>query len=121
MSASTQTTTASHGTRQFPGNCTMEMALKTIVDVYHRYSSREGELDLLSFNDFKTLMTEQAPTFLKACDRNRSGYLKELFKETDINKDRDLTFEEFIIVLSKVTDDAHRLIHGHDRCAPDDD
>ncbi|NXQ82064.1 M126 protein, partial [Nyctibius grandis] len=32
-----------------------------------------------------------------------------------INKDRDLTFEEFIIVLSKVTDDAHRLIHGHDR------
>nr|XP_013797901.1 PREDICTED: protein S100-A7-like [Apteryx mantelli mantelli] len=107
--------------RQFPGNCTLEMALKGIVDIFHRYSSREGELDLLSYKDFQSLLTEQAPTFLAACDRNRRGYLKELFKETDINKDRELSFEEFCIVLAKVTDDAHRIIHGSDRCAPETD
>ncbi|XP_010309853.2 protein S100-A7-like [Balearica regulorum gibbericeps] len=119
MSATTQTTTALPNTPQFPGNCTLEMALKTIVDVYHRYSIREGELDLLSFNDFKTLLTEQAPNFLQACDRHQQDYLRKLFKETDINKDRELTFEEFTIILSKLTDDAHRISHGDDRCTPD--
>ncbi|KAM6039473.1 PREDICTED: protein S100-A7-like [Chlamydotis macqueenii] len=116
MSASTQPET-----RQFPGNCSLEMALKAIVDVYHRYSVRQGKLDLLSFNDFKTLLSEQTPTFLKACDRNRRNYLSELFKETDLNKDKELTFEEFTIVLAKITDDAHRISHGEDRCTPDKD
>uniref|UniRef100_A0A663DZM6 S100/CaBP-9k-type calcium binding subdomain domain-containing protein n=1 Tax=Aquila chrysaetos chrysaetos TaxID=223781 RepID=A0A663DZM6_AQUCH len=67
------------------------MALKTIVDVYHRYSIREGQLDLLNFNDFRTLLTEQAPTFLQACV-SASG-------DTDLNKDSELTFEEFTIEL----------------------
>uniref|UniRef100_A0A663DZF3 EF-hand domain-containing protein n=1 Tax=Aquila chrysaetos chrysaetos TaxID=223781 RepID=A0A663DZF3_AQUCH len=119
MSASTQRTATLPETQQFPGNCTLEMALKTIVDVYHRYSIREGQLDLLNFNDFRTLLTEQAPTFLQ--DRNKREYLRTLFEETDLNKDSELTFEEFTIVLAKLTDDHHlkftesflsHLMHG---------
>lgn len=53
--------------------------------------------------------------------RDRANYLRDLFKETDLNKDRQLTFEEFTIVLAKLTDDAHRLSHGHDPCGPDRD
>ncbi|KAM9625410.1 protein S100-A8-like [Harpia harpyja] len=121
MSASTQSTATLPETQQFPGNCTLEMALKTIVDVYHRYSIREGQLDLLNFNDFRTLLTEQAPTFLQACDRNKREYLRKLFEETDLNKDSELTFEEFTIILAKLTDDAHRISHRDDRCIPDKD
>ncbi|XP_040433759.1 protein S100-A8-like [Falco naumanni] len=121
MSVSSHTTTTCNETGKFPGNCTLEAALKTIVDVYHRYSIREGQLDLLNFNDFKTLLTEQAPTFLQACGRNRAGYLQSLFNETDLNKDSELTFKEFTIVLAKVTDDAHRISHKDDRCGPDKD
>ncbi|NXK24119.1 M126 protein, partial [Arenaria interpres] len=36
-----------------------------------------------------------------------------------LNKDRELTFEEFTIILAKITDDAHRIIHNDDRCTPD--
>ncbi|NXN21219.1 M126 protein, partial [Nycticryphes semicollaris] len=36
-----------------------------------------------------------------------------------LNKDKELTFEEFTIVLAKLTDDAHRIIHKDDRCTPD--
>uniref|UniRef100_A0A8C8BNQ3 EF-hand domain-containing protein n=1 Tax=Otus sunia TaxID=257818 RepID=A0A8C8BNQ3_9STRI len=86
------------------------MALKTIVDVYHRYSIREGELDLLNFNDFKTLLNENNPK-----------YMEKLFKETDLNKDKELSFEEFTIILANVSDDAHRIIHKDDRCTPDKD
>lgn len=64
MSSSTH----SHaGSRQFPGNCTLEEALKTIVDVFHRHSARQGDLDLLSAVDFQRLLTEQAPSFLSVC------------------------------------------------------
>ncbi|KAK4807691.1 hypothetical protein QYF61_019389 [Mycteria americana] len=119
MSASTQGTTALPETRHFPGHCTLEVALKTVVDVYHRYSTREGKPDLLSFNDFEALLTEQAPTFLQACNRKNPNYLRNLFKETDLNKDREVAFEEFTMVLAKLSDDAHRLIHHQDRCTPD--
>ncbi|XP_035746605.1 protein S100-A7 [Egretta garzetta] len=117
MSASTQT----RCTQDLPGNCTLENALKTIVDEYHRYSSQEGKMDLLSFKDFKKLMNEQAKEFLQVCNRNNSNYLRDLFEETDLNGDRELSFEEFSIVLAKLTDDAHRISHGHKRCGPDED
>ncbi|KAK2540030.1 protein S100-A8 [Columba livia] len=109
------------GNPEFPGNCSLEAALGAIVDVYHRYSTRGGNLDLLSFDDFNVLLHEQAQHFLQNCGRDRANYLRDLFKETDLNKDRQLTFEEFTIVLAKLTDDAHRLSHGHDPCGPDRD
>ncbi|XP_065509947.1 protein S100-A8-like [Caloenas nicobarica] len=109
------------GHPEFPGNCTLEASLRTIVDVYHRYSTRNGDLDLLNFDDFDILLQEQAKHFLENCGRDRPNYLKGLFKETDLNKDRQLTFEEFTIVLAKLTDDAHRLSHGHNPCGPDQD
>lgn len=73
MSASTH----SHaGSRQFPGNCTLEKALQTMVDVFHRYSIRQGEIDLLSLKDFETLLKEQAPSFLKTCVSARGVILE---------------------------------------------
>jgi len=51
--------------------------------------------------------------------RNRPDYLKMLFEETDMNKDKEVSFKEFTIVLAKVTDDAHHIIHQEDRCKPD--
>ncbi|XP_053857251.1 protein S100-A7A-like [Vidua macroura] len=116
------TSTHSHaGSQQFPGNCTLEKALKTMVDVFHQYSIRQGQIDLLSLGEFRTLLTENAPSFLATCNRNQAGYLDKLFQETDLNKDKELSFEEFTIVLSKLADDAHRISHGSDRCGPDKD
>lgn len=55
------------GNPEFPGNCSLEAALGAIVDVYHRYSARSGNLDLLSFDDFNVLLHEQAQHFLQNC------------------------------------------------------
>uniref|UniRef100_A0A8C3UY93 EF-hand domain-containing protein n=1 Tax=Catharus ustulatus TaxID=91951 RepID=A0A8C3UY93_CATUS len=105
--------------RQFPGNCSLEQALETVVDVYHQYSVRKGQKDLLSTEEFSTLLKEQ-PCPLSQ-DRNQPGYLERLFSETDLNHDKELSFEEFTIVLSKLADDAHRISHGSERCGPDRD
>ncbi|XP_074931186.1 protein S100-A8-like [Phalacrocorax aristotelis] len=121
MSASTHPRTTLPEAQHFPGNSTLEMALKTIVDVYHHYSTKEKHLDFLNFDEFRTLLTEQAPTFLEVCGRNDCNYLNKLFGETDLNKDKEVSFKEFTIVLAKVADDAHRISHHEDRCTPDKD
>uniref|UniRef100_A0A674GGB9 EF-hand domain-containing protein n=1 Tax=Taeniopygia guttata TaxID=59729 RepID=A0A674GGB9_TAEGU len=94
-------------------------ALKTVVDVFHQYSIRQGEADLLNLSDFRTDVTP--PLCPQIQNRNQAGYLDKLFQETDLNKDKELSFEEFTIVLSKLADDAHRISHGSDRCGPDQD
>ncbi|NXA43986.1 M126 protein, partial [Eudromia elegans] len=38
-----------------------------------------------------------------------------------INRDRELSFEEFCIVLAKLADDAHRISHGSERCGREAD
>lgn len=64
---STRTTVPQPKDKQFPGNSSLEKALETIVNVYHQYSIRRAHLDLLNFNEFQTLLKEQAPNFLSVC------------------------------------------------------
>ncbi|XP_060116839.1 protein S100-A7-like [Heteronotia binoei] len=102
-------------------DCTLENALKIIVDIYHQYAPREGKDDYLSQKDLKELLQCQAPTFLSACGRSSPGYIEKLFKEADVDKNKNLTFEETFTVFALLADDAHRISHGEDRCGPDKD
>ncbi|XP_077180329.1 protein S100-A7-like [Paroedura picta] len=101
--------------------CTLEKALKHIVETYHHYAPREGKDDFLSLKDLTELLKCQAPTFLAACNRSNPNYIPQLFKQADINGDRNLTFEESIRVFALLADDAHRISHNEDRCGPDKD
>lgn len=47
--------------------CTLKSALEMIVNLYHRYSAREGKDDFLSLKDLNEFLKCQAPTFLAAC------------------------------------------------------
>ncbi|XP_061485341.1 protein S100-A9-like [Rhineura floridana] len=102
-------------------NCTLERALQTIVNVYHQYAPREGKDDDLSLKDLTELLKFQAPTFLAACNRSSPDYIPQLFKEADVDQNKNLTFEETIKVFALLADDAHRISHGEDRCGPDND
>ncbi|XP_019412314.1 PREDICTED: protein S100-G-like [Crocodylus porosus] len=102
-------------------NCTLQTALEEIVKIYHKYSRSADGNDFLDRKELKLFLTREAPIFLEACNRNKPGYIDELFRETDKNKDKKLSFEEFTKILAKLTDDAHRISHGDDRCGPDQD
>lgn len=53
--------------------------------------------------------------------RGRPDYLLELFRETDIDDDKELSFEEFTVVLAKLTNDTYHIVHEEDRCQPAND
>uniref|UniRef100_A0A6J0V7A6 Protein S100-A7 n=1 Tax=Pogona vitticeps TaxID=103695 RepID=A0A6J0V7A6_9SAUR len=101
--------------------CTLEKAMQIMVDIYHQYAPREGKDDLLSLKDLTELLKCQAPNFLSACNRNRPGYIPQLFKQADVDNNKNLTFEEYMRVFAHLADDAHRISHGEDRCGPDKD
>ncbi|KAF7235499.1 hypothetical protein EYD10_17672 [Varanus komodoensis] len=118
------TTTGHPGTTGSPDcfpHCTLEHAVKTIVDIYHQYCVRDNKDDLLSLKDLRELLKCQAPTFLAACNRSHPGYIEKLFKEADVDGNKQLTFEETIKVFALLADDAHRISHDEDRCGPDKD
>ncbi|XP_015269603.1 PREDICTED: protein S100-A8-like [Gekko japonicus] len=102
-------------------DCTLENAMKIIVDTYHMYAPREGLDDDLSLRDLTEFLKCQAPTFLEACNRGNPSYLPWLFKQCDVDNNKKLTFEEFIKVFCLLADDAHRISHREDRCGPDRD
>ncbi|XP_060614102.2 protein S100-A7-like [Anolis sagrei] len=103
------------------GSCTMDKSCETIVQVFHRYSMRDGKDDNLSFRDLKQFLQDQLPTFLAACGRSRPQYLEELFTKMDVNKDKVLSFEETARIVALAVDDFHRISHNEDRCGPDRD
>ncbi|XP_006031034.1 protein S100-A7 [Alligator sinensis] len=102
-------------------NCTLQTALEEIVRIYHRYSSSANRNDTLDQQELKLFLNREAPTFLEACNRDKPGYINSLFNKTDKNRDKVLSFEEFTRILAMLTDDAHRISHGDDRCGPDQD
>uniref|UniRef100_A0A7M4FZN8 EF-hand domain-containing protein n=1 Tax=Crocodylus porosus TaxID=8502 RepID=A0A7M4FZN8_CROPO len=93
-------------------------ALEVIVNLYHQYSAREGKDDFLSQKDLREFLQCQAPIFLEACV---SGTGQALFRETDKNKDKKLSFEEFTKILAKLAYDTHCISHNLDRCHPGKD
>ncbi|XP_019412315.1 PREDICTED: protein S100-A7-like [Crocodylus porosus] len=101
--------------------CTLESALEVIVNLYHQYSAREGKDDFLSQKDLREFLQCQAPIFLEACNRDKPGYIDKLFRETDKNKDKKLSFEEFTKILAKLAYDTHCISHNLDRCHPGKD
>ncbi|XP_042294883.1 protein S100-A8-like [Sceloporus undulatus] len=109
-----------HGSNALP-SCTMEKAMDIVIKTYHFYSPREKKDDCLSLKDLTELLKDQAPTFLAACNRSRPGYIQELFKQADVDKNKQLTFEETVRVIAILADDAHRISHNEDRCGPDKD
>ncbi|XP_027766645.1 protein MRP-126-like [Empidonax traillii] len=101
--------------RQFPGNCTLEMALQRVVDVFHRYSIRQGELDLLSLGDFQTLrgLSDPPPPLspLSLQHVKNKATIDELFKDLDVNKDAQISFGETMLLIVRVTIATHEHLH----------
>ncbi|XP_057650005.1 protein S100-A8-like [Chionomys nivalis] len=79
----------------------LEKSLENLVEVYHKYSLLKGNNHALYKDDFEKLVTTECPQYIQKKN------VETLFKELDINQDRAINFEEFLVLAVKVGIAAH--------------
>ncbi|XP_004629976.1 protein S100-A8-like [Octodon degus] len=80
----------------------LETALEDIINVYHKYSIGVGHYDVLYRGDLKRLLTNECPQYTK----KRSA--DDWFKLLDVNEDGAVTFQEFLVLVTKLLIEEHK-------------
>ncbi|XP_049622777.1 protein S100-G [Suncus etruscus] len=66
--------------------------------IFEKYAAREGDPDQLSKEELKLLVQTEFPSLLKG-----QNTLDELFKELDKNGDGEVSFQEFQVLVKKIS------------------
>ncbi|KAM7054919.1 protein S100-A9 [Molossus nigricans] len=91
----------------------MECSIETIINIFHQYSTRLGHPDRLNQREFKQMAKKELPNFLKKENR-KPGAVEDIMEDLDTNGDKDLSFEEFAILVGRLTEASHEEMHkGH--------
>uniref|UniRef100_A0A8C8SRM1 Protein S100 n=1 Tax=Pelusios castaneus TaxID=367368 RepID=A0A8C8SRM1_9SAUR len=87
----------------------LERAIEVIIKIYHSYSGKVGHTDTLTKGELKQLIDKQLVNFLK--NKKDTASIDTLFKELDKNRDHQLSFGEFMVLLCRVTVATHDHLH----------
>ncbi|KAJ8273500.1 hypothetical protein GJAV_G00102280 [Gymnothorax javanicus] len=72
----------------------LETAMESLITVFHRYASKEGNSNSLSRRELKDLMENELQTFLKS--QTDPAAVDRIMKNLDTNGDGEVNFEEFV-------------------------
>ncbi|KAM6168246.1 protein S100-A8 [Erethizon dorsatum] len=85
----------------------LEKALNNMIAVYHKYSLAKGNHHAVYKDDLKRLLTNECPQYTKKKDADT------WFKQLDVNEDGAINFQEFLVLMIKVSLRAHEESHKH--------
>lgn len=88
----------------------MECSIETIINIFHQYSVRLGHPDTLNQKEFKQLVQKELSNFLKKQKKNDDA-INEIMEDLDTNVDKQLSFEEFIMLVARLTVASHEEMH----------
>ncbi|XP_019810923.2 protein S100-A9 [Bos indicus] len=88
----------------------MESSIETIINIFHQYSVRLGHYDTLIQKEFKQLVQKELPNFLKKQKKDEAA-INEIMEDLDTNVDKQLSFEEFIMLVARLTVASHEEMH----------
>ncbi|NXC59137.1 M126 protein, partial [Aleadryas rufinucha] len=87
----------------------LEKAMDIIIDVFHQYSRREGDLDTLTKKELKLLIEKQMANYLKHVKVQAT--IDQIMKDLDVNKDAQISFAEMMLLVTRVTCATHEHLH----------
>ncbi|XP_036982248.2 protein S100-A9 isoform X2 [Artibeus jamaicensis] len=88
----------------------LECSLDHVIKVFHQYSRQQEHLDRLNQSEFKEMVKKELPTFLKKEGRDEKA-IEDILEDLDTNGDKQLSFEEFAMLVAKLTEAAHEEMH----------
>uniref|UniRef100_A0A2K6FMJ1 Protein S100-A9 n=2 Tax=Propithecus coquereli TaxID=379532 RepID=A0A2K6FMJ1_PROCO len=88
----------------------LERAIETVINTFHQYSVRLEPRDCLSQKEFKQLVQKDLQNFLKKEKRNDKA-INHIMEDLDTDMDKQLSFEEFIVLMARLTEASHEEMH----------
>ncbi|XP_019583785.2 protein S100-Z [Rhinolophus sinicus] len=79
----------------------LEMALDTMLRIFHQYSCKEGDRFKLSKGDLKILLQRELTDFLLL--QKDPQMVDKIVLDLDANKDNKADFDEFVIMVAALT------------------
>ncbi|XP_051262390.1 protein S100-A1 [Dicentrarchus labrax] len=79
----------------------LESAMETLIDVFKYYSSKEGDKFQLNRSELKNLLQGELGEYLEVS--KDPALVNEIMSELDRNKDCAVSFEEFLVLVTKLT------------------
>ncbi|NXB04557.1 M126 protein, partial [Cnemophilus loriae] len=87
----------------------LEKAMDVIIDVFHQYSRREGDMDTLTKKELKLMIEKQLANYLKHVKSKAT--IDQIMKDLDVNKDAQISFGEMMLLVTRVTCATHEHLH----------
>ena len=88
----------------------MECSIETIINIFHQYSIRLRDPETLIQRELKQLVQKELPNFLKKQNKDEEA-INEIMEDLDTNQDKQLSFEEFIMLVARLTVASHEEMH----------
>ncbi|XP_042660712.1 protein S100-Z [Tyto alba] len=79
----------------------LEDAMDTLIRIFHHYSGKEGDKYKLSKGELKDLLTSELTDFLSG--QKDPLLVDKIMKDLDSNKDNEVDFNEFVILVAALT------------------
>ncbi|XP_039074827.1 protein S100-A9 [Hyaena hyaena] len=88
----------------------LECNIETIINIFHQYSVRLGHPDKLNQRELKQMVKKELPNFLKKQKKNDHA-INKIMEDLDTNGDKELNFEEFSMLVARLTVASHEEMH----------
>ncbi|KAL4695005.1 hypothetical protein H8957_017711, partial [Semnopithecus entellus] len=95
-------------------NTQAETSIIDMINMFHKYTRHDDKIDKPSL---LTMMKENFPNFLSACEKSKTDYLSTAFEKKDENKDKKINYSELLSLLGDVAIDYHKIMHGAVPCS----
>ncbi|XP_020653975.1 protein S100-A11 [Pogona vitticeps] len=94
---------------RFPvGPTETERCIESLLAVFQRYASRDGQANTLSKKEFLTFMNTELASFTK--NQKDPGVVDRMMKKLDINSDGLLDFGEFLNLIGGLAQACHEHV-----------
>ncbi|GCC25027.1 protein S100-Z [Chiloscyllium punctatum] len=79
----------------------LEGAMDSLIHVFHNYSGKEGDKYKLNKGELKELLQSELGNFLAS--QKDPSLVDNIMKDLDSNKDNEVDFNEFVILVAALT------------------
>ncbi|XP_023686276.1 protein S100-A1-like [Paramormyrops kingsleyae] len=79
----------------------LQSVMESLIAVFHKYSSKEGDEHKLSNAEMKSLLQNELREFLAVSQDPM--FVEKLMNDLDENRDGEVDFKEFVVLVATLT------------------